>query len=52
MAQQGTRNVNQTLPYLRNAAQAKSRKDKGYMPTSIGYGPVRCRKYKTDIAIP
>ena len=52
MAQQGTRNVNQTLPYPGNAAQAKSRKDKGYMPTSIGYGPVRYRKYKTDIAIP
>ena len=30
MAQQGTGNVKQTLPYPRNAAQAKSRKSKGY----------------------
>ena len=29
MAQQGTRNVKQTLSYLRNAAQAKIKKIKG-----------------------
>ena len=30
MTQQDTRNVKQTLPYLRNTAQARSKKDKGY----------------------
>ena len=39
MAQQGTRKVNQTLPYPRNATQARYWKDKGYIPTTIGYGP-------------
>ena len=29
MTQQGTRNVKETLPYLGNAAQKKSRKRKG-----------------------
>ena len=29
MTQQGTRNVKETLPYLGNAAQTKSRKRKG-----------------------
>ena len=30
MAQQSAGNVKQTLPYPRNAAQAESRKSKGY----------------------
>ena len=30
MAQQGTGNVKHTLPYLGNAAQARSKNDKGY----------------------
>ena len=30
LAQQGTGNVKPTLPYLRNTAQARSKKDKGY----------------------
>ena len=30
MAQQGIGNVKQILPYLRNMAQAKSRRNKGY----------------------
>ena len=30
MAQQGTENVKQTLPYPGNAAQARSKKNKGY----------------------
>ena len=49
MTQQGTENVNQTLPHPRKAAQAKRRKDKGHMPTSIGYGLIRYKKCKTDI---
>ena len=36
MAQQGTEKVNQRFSYQRNVAQARYKKDKGYMPTSIG----------------
>ena len=51
-AQQGMGNVNQTMPYSRNVAQAWCKKDKAFMPTFKGYGPTRYRKDKIDIDIP
>ena len=52
MAKQGTEKVNQTLSYPRNATQARYRKDRGDMPTFIGYSPTRDRKRKSSIVIP
>ena len=49
MAQEDTGNVNQTLPHLRNVAQAKCRKYIGYMPKSIRYSPTRYMKCKIGI---
>ena len=35
--------------YLGNVAQAKCRKDRGYMPTFVRYGLARYRKCETNI---
>ena len=45
MAKQGTRNVKQTLSYLKNVTQAKSRKRKGYKEKA---NPNTCSREKAQ----